>query len=454
MLGLSNSLRQRLGRAPEPQLHPDADLLTAYVERRLARTEQADMVRHLAACPYCREIVALSLPEAGLQPTAAPSGRFTFRIPMMRWAAVAATLAIGAALVVEEPWKKESALKTESAVNPEGISGSSQAKEISPQAVPAPAGPEVAPAGANPSQPSAQALPAAPALSATRSGLAASSPAAGDARRAFGPERQEPKPSEPVTNQAFADRKRADFNDLAASAPTVNGSVASSAATTSSRPPSPVMTSEAGLVSAPVAKVGQGSETGFVVRKIPITPESIKTNSFAVAFTGQKKETGPSKADATSLRTSRLFSIPGKMLSAGKEKIGAGAIWQSYSMSMVERGPAGGLPAGHLHWSISPEGKLIKSSDLTLWHEAYPQKDDLLFRVVVAEGHDVWAGGSHMTLIHSWNGGVDWKKMKLGDSTSGDITDIHIDGGDVQVKTSNNQTWVSQDGGVTWVPLK
>jgi photosystem II stability/assembly factor-like uncharacterized protein len=122
------------------------------------------------------------------------------------------------------------------------------------------------------------------------------------------------------------------------------------------------------------------------------------------------------------------------------------------NMRVESAAPA--APAERLHWSISPDGKLIKSADLSVWHEVYPQKDDLLFRVVVAEGHDVWAGGNHMTLIHSWNGGVDWKKLKLGDTVTGDITDIVIGDGDVQVKTSNNQTWVSQDRGVTWVPLK
>ena len=75
MLGMSNSLRQRLGAGPEPQLHPDSDLLTAYIERSLAPAEQADMVRHLAACSWCREVVALSLPEVQVQPAAVAASR-------------------------------------------------------------------------------------------------------------------------------------------------------------------------------------------------------------------------------------------------------------------------------------------------------------------------------------------------------------------------------------------
>src|SRR5260221_13115102 len=104
MLGISNSLRQKLGNEPDPHLHPDADLLTAYVERSLSPAEQADMVRHLAACFYCREVVALSLPEMQVQPAAASlPGRLPFWVswvPMLRWAAGAATVAVGATLVI------------------------------------------------------------------------------------------------------------------------------------------------------------------------------------------------------------------------------------------------------------------------------------------------------------------------------------------------------------------
>src|SRR5258708_40071277 len=106
MLGMSNSLRQRLGAGPEPQLHPDSDLLTAYIERSLAPAEQADMVRHLAACSWCREVVALSLPEVQVQPAAvAASRRPSFWLPALRCSAVAATVLLGATLAIQKPWK-------------------------------------------------------------------------------------------------------------------------------------------------------------------------------------------------------------------------------------------------------------------------------------------------------------------------------------------------------------
>jgi len=104
-----------------------------------------------------------------------------------------------------------------------------------------------------------------------------------------------------------------------------------------------------------------------------------------------------------------------------------------------------------VHWSITPEGKLVNSTDFSQWHEAYTQSPDIQFRVVVTEGSHVWAGGNRATLIHSWNGGVNWETLKVPDS--GDITSISIDE-DLQVKTSNGQTFVSTDHGQTWVPLQ
>ena len=65
----------------------------------------------------------------------------------------------------------------------------------------------------------------------------------------------------------------------------------------------------------------------------------------------------------------------------------------------------------------------------------------------------MWAGGTNGTLVHSWDGGVDWQKLTLGDAAAGDIEKISLSGGDVQVKTSNGQHLISRDGGKTWAPL-
>jgi hypothetical protein len=52
--------------------HPDADQLNAFVEHTLPAHEQQQTLAHLAVCPACRQIVALSLPTADEAPTWEP----------------------------------------------------------------------------------------------------------------------------------------------------------------------------------------------------------------------------------------------------------------------------------------------------------------------------------------------------------------------------------------------
>jgi len=46
------------------------------------------------------------------------------------------------------------------------------------------------------------------------------------------------------------------------------------------------------------------------------------------------------------------------------------------------------------------------------------------FSFVNARGNDVWAGGSHASLIHSRDAGQTWETIKLGDNASGSIMSI------------------------------
>ena len=47
----------------QPGFHPDADQLSAFVEQSLPTHEREHMLAHLAVCPECRAVVALSLPQ-------------------------------------------------------------------------------------------------------------------------------------------------------------------------------------------------------------------------------------------------------------------------------------------------------------------------------------------------------------------------------------------------------
>ncbi|MGA7908789.1 MAG: zf-HC2 domain-containing protein, partial [Candidatus Sulfotelmatobacter sp.] len=96
MTELSKVVRERLKvKTAAMASHPDADLLTAFAERSLAERERAHVMEHLARCGDCREIVMLALPAQVENTAVARSGLRGdwFRMPVLRWAAVAVGIA-------------------------------------------------------------------------------------------------------------------------------------------------------------------------------------------------------------------------------------------------------------------------------------------------------------------------------------------------------------------------
>jgi len=70
--------------------------------------------------------------------------------------------------------------------------------------------------------------------------------------------------------------------------------------------------------------------------------------------------------------------------------------------------------------------------------------------------HDqtVWTGGQTGILFHSSDSGVTWSPVHAAvdnNSLTSDITHIDLSSpSQIQISTSNNELWVSQDGGKTW----
>ena len=109
------------------------------------------------------------------------------------------------------------------------------------------------------------------------------------------------------------------------------------------------------------------------------------------------------------------------------------------------------LPA---YWSISGSGRLERS--LTSggpWKDLHVN-DSVSFRVVVADGLDVWAGGLAGVLYHSTDGGERWGRVRVGsdqDVVADTIVGINVpDPLHVAVTTDAHETWVTADGGRHW----
>lgn len=82
--------------------HPDADLLTALTEGALNGRERDRVLNHVSSCLECRQVVALALPEPSTDAESSPvAGRTPWwRIPVLRWSALAACLVAVAATVL------------------------------------------------------------------------------------------------------------------------------------------------------------------------------------------------------------------------------------------------------------------------------------------------------------------------------------------------------------------
>lgn len=88
-------VRARLQRpaSTTADVHPEADLLTAFAEQSLAGSERDQVLEHLARCGECRDVVALALPaaeSATLAPSHSPARVDWLSWPVLRWGVVTA----------------------------------------------------------------------------------------------------------------------------------------------------------------------------------------------------------------------------------------------------------------------------------------------------------------------------------------------------------------------------
>jgi hypothetical protein len=91
---------QRLDQKSAAGVHPDPNLISAFMENSLPHDARAQILQHIAQCVDCREVVFLSSPDQAATLTraaAAPSGWLTW--PVLRWGAAVAAVVIVVAAV-------------------------------------------------------------------------------------------------------------------------------------------------------------------------------------------------------------------------------------------------------------------------------------------------------------------------------------------------------------------
>jgi hypothetical protein len=479
---LPNLLRQRLFATENggAQMHPDADTLTGYMEQSLPAAESKDVVAHLSVCAACREVVALSQAVMGqpdIQTVLTPAPVFRWRklfIPAFGAAATVAAMAVIAVMVLQLPQKKLQQGSNSATNRP--IS-SPKAQETQ-QAKASPAGDQTTPVETSAAAPAEHAeaqstssagMDLAEKKAATKreeptrakGAIAAAAPSVATFAAATGkapltaalPKKDyvntnfftssnsdkvvldsqgnnlppAPQPQPGATNTAFntANSKITIFADLP-----VNAAGKSNVRMLSPRPPPEHL-------GCTVCKFVQSTAhtLGF---HSPVRTPALRAGALSSSalggpgmFSGAIEKSQPAEISAAPARADTDTLAASSSLSAG---------------AMAYRSADPATPA----WKVVG-GKLMKSSGQAQWEDAYPGTSSTMeFSVVNARGNDVWAGGSHASLIHSRDDGQTWETIKLGDNASGTIVSIIAGTTSVQVKTSDNQTWSSTDGGKNW----
>jgi Photosynthesis system II assembly factor YCF48 len=103
MAEIPKIVTQRLHATERARVHPDPDLITAFVEKSLGNHERVPVLEHLSRCAGCREIVSLSATQADIAGAVSvvPASSGWLSLPVLRWgAAVACVIVVGAAVTL------------------------------------------------------------------------------------------------------------------------------------------------------------------------------------------------------------------------------------------------------------------------------------------------------------------------------------------------------------------
>jgi hypothetical protein len=95
----SNPLRQALARDRQGEPHPDADVLTALSEGALQQSERDHVLKHVAACADCRDVLSIAAAAAidaagDLEPVVVARPTRAQQRAFLPWATIAASLLV------------------------------------------------------------------------------------------------------------------------------------------------------------------------------------------------------------------------------------------------------------------------------------------------------------------------------------------------------------------------
>jgi hypothetical protein len=402
--------------AAREQAHPDADLLTAFAEQALSATERDGVLKHLALCEDCREVLVLALPgvDAVSAPIAAEAEFSTGSIkvtrvstkvqkswltmlahPSMRWAALAAGVVVAASILLVHPGKLN--------------------QPISPfvhhQATPT-----------------------------------ATLPAAGSPIASL--------PTDQVVTKAINDTRSSSGPLLSKNQFSKNPKA--------ERALAPVHQAESGML------LADNRSNSGLAENPSAAPIISRASTETVEISGhdapaiQKAKPALQEPEATEAAQAQAANVQQKNEQQKNQAV------SDLAFAKKQEFPASQTLARNVNWAITA-GTLQRSLDNGQnWQNALHADHPLLCYAshsyasqgYATHGEEVWTGGQAGTLFHSIDSGVTWVQVHpsiKGQQLTSDVTHIDIDiHGDVRgpaqigISTSNNEVWTSADGGNTW----
>ncbi len=393
------------GNSPETS-HPDADLLTAFAEQRLAKKERSQVAGHLAMCAECREVVALALLAKPEGEPVTPEARRAPRLLWPAWGWRAAVVGVSTVVICFALYR----------AMPPGLHQTTISEK------------KTAP----------------PAAASTQTAQRASVPAAEGAKpqgilaRPTQAMRVSPSKAKDEQAEAKSPTMSTDLSDA-------NRPQAVEAAT----PPAPPREALRADKERPAGIILGGPVRGAQPPEAQPVRRKADADEVTAGPLVSSQAAGASKLEQPSV-ASGVGSAPQP---AGAEACRLGAF-KSDSLAQsreLYKAKKSGLVA---RWSISVTGKVEHSLDGGKTWEELHVNDSLIFRVVTAAKSEVWAGGARGALYHSVDGGEHWTRVYLNPDQSGpDDAIVGINFSDIlhgRVTTAADERWITSDGGRHW----
>src|ERR1039458_8542742 len=449
-------------RAGPEQAHPEADLLTAFAEQALSATERDGVLEHLALCGDGREAIALALPATDIviapiateteavraTPIRAKSKRnflTAFAWPSLRWAALAAGVAVAASVLLMHPGKLNQA--TLSSVNRPVATTTPPAStpQIAPSPVPASSVPASSIPSSSVASSSIASSPTDESAISVRTSARTNEARPNSEMRPF----KKLNAGEAVTPSHQAERGMLLAENKNKPAQADKRSAAPSAGAVALDAPTSRRATETVEVSGAAAAVEVAPSADDTLMARNETPAIEKAKPALQEPALPEKET-----KVNGQQNTQAAVVPGLARPQARTMMSAAKLASPVSQSLAHR----------VTWVITG-GVLQRSPDSgQSWQDALRADRPLL--CYASHDEDVWAGGQAGTLFHSADGGVTWVQVQpsiKAQQLSSDVTHIDVPGnvrGDVHrgvrgpaeivLSTSTGEIWSSADGGKTW----